>query len=113
MVGDFEYLLRSDKEDGTKGAVAPNTTSLKIDTTAPVISGLEDGKTYCAEITFAASDDNFAYVTVNGSQTTDDTLNANGSVYIVIAFDRAGNPKFAIYGNCQQRAYIYKLCFRS
>ena len=90
-VGDFEYLLRSDKEDGTKGAVAPNTTSLKIDTTAPVISGLEDGKTYCAEITFAASDDNFAYVTVNGSQTTDDTLNANGSVYIVIAFDRAGN----------------------
>jgi hypothetical protein len=41
--GDFEYLLRSDKEDDTKGAVARNTKPLKIDTTVPIIGGIEDG----------------------------------------------------------------------
>ena len=56
--GDFEYLLRSDKEDDTKGAVARNTKHLKIDTTVPLIGGIEDGKTYCLETKFQATDKN-------------------------------------------------------
>lgn len=89
--GDFEYLLRSDKEDDTKGAVARNTKPLKIDTTVPLIGGIEDGKTYCAEAAFTVSDDNLAYVTVNGEETTDYTLKANDLEYVVIAYDLAGN----------------------
>lgn len=50
--GDLEYLLRSGKEDDTKGAVARNRKPLKIDTTAPVIRGIEDEKTYCLETKF-------------------------------------------------------------
>lgn len=93
--GDFEYLLRSDKEDATKGAVAQNTKPLKIDTTVPLIGGIEDGKTYCAEVTFTVSDDNFAYVTVNGMKTADYTLYADGSTYVIIAFDLAGNQSLS------------------
>ena len=93
--GDFEYLLRSDKEDATKGAVARNTKPLKIDTTVPLIGGIEDGKTYCAEVTFTVSDDNFAYVTVNDMKTADYTLYADGSTYVIIAFDLAGNQSLS------------------
>lgn len=61
--GDLEYLLRSGKEDDTKGAVARNRKPLKIDTTAPVIRGIEDEKTYCLETKFQAVDKNLKNVT--------------------------------------------------
>ena len=91
--GDFEYLLRSDKEDDTKGAVARNTKHLKIDTTVPLIGGIEDGKTYCLETKFQATDKNLKNVTVNGQ-----TVSLNDGFYIlaagkydIIASDFAGN----------------------
>lgn len=91
--GDFEYMLRSDKEDDTKGAVACNTKPLKIDTTVPVIVGIEDGKTYCLETTFEITDKNLKDVTVNGQ-----TISLKDGAYIlsvgkydIIASNLAGN----------------------
>ena len=89
--GEFSYLLRSEREDDTKGAIACNAAPLSIDTVAPVICGLEDGKTYCEEIGFFAFDEHLSHVTVNGVRTERTTLKADGSTYTVIAFDRAGN----------------------
>ena len=66
------------------------------DITVPVISGIEDGKTYCSAQTVTVSDnDAIATVTVNGTEFTLDehkqfTLPANGRQTIV-ATDNAGN----------------------
>ncbi len=38
-----------------------------LDATAPVISGAQDGKTYCGAVTLTVSDANLAGVTVNGN----------------------------------------------
>ena len=95
--GDFEYLLRSDKEDDTKGAVARNTKPLKIDTTVPIIGGIGGRGNILCRSNFYRFDDNFAYVTVNGVKTTDYTLYADGSTYVIIAFDLAGRIESLSY----------------
>ncbi len=52
------------------------TENYKIDKTAPVISGAEDGKTYCAAVTLSITDENLDTVTLNGDIVTieDDKL---------------------------------------
>ncbi|MGN1125886.1 MAG: Ig-like domain-containing protein, partial [Ruminococcus sp.] len=69
------------------------------DIAAPVISGVEDGKTYCSAQTVTVSDnDAIDRVTVNGTEVTLDERNqftlspANGTQEI-IATDKAGNRK--------------------
>ena len=74
------------------------------DTTAPVISGIENGKTYCSSVTFTVEDDNLASVTASvataeGTKTetlTPDgdgkyTLAAVNETYTVTATDTAGS----------------------
>ena len=67
------------------------------DVTAPVIAGIENGKTYCDAQTVTVSDnDGIACVTVNGSPVT---LDANGQfmltpatgIQTIVATDNAGN----------------------
>lgn len=91
--GDFEYLLRSDKEDDTKGAVARNTKPLKIDTTVPLIGGIEDGKTYCLKTKFQVTDKNLKDVTVNGQTVSlkDVFYILSAGQYDIIVSDLAGN----------------------
>lgn len=91
--GDLEYLLRSGKEDDTKGAVARNRKPLKIDTTAPVIRGIEDEKTYCLETKFQAADKNLKNVTVNGQPVSpeDGFCILSAGKNDIIASDFAGN----------------------
>lgn len=48
----------------------------KLDTTPPVITGIEDGKTYCEAQTVTVTDESAFTVTVNGQQVT---LDENGS----------------------------------
>ena len=81
----------------TMPAAALTVTAQYIeDITKPVISGIEDGKTYCAAQTVTVSDnDAIATVTVNGTEVNLDankqfTLPANGEQTIV-ATDKAGN----------------------
>lgn len=91
--GDFEYLLRSDKEDDTKGAVARNTKPLKIDTTVPLIGGIEDGKTYCLKTKFQVTDKNLKDVTVNGQTVSlkDVFYILSAGQYDIVVSDLAGN----------------------
>lgn len=91
--GDFEYLLRSNKEDDTKGAVARNVKPLEIDTTIPVIGGIEDGKTYCLETTFKATDENLKDVMVNGQAVSlkNGFYTLSAGKYDIVASDFAGN----------------------
>lgn len=66
------------------------------DADAPVISGVEDGKTYCAAQKVAVTDEHLASVTVNGTEVELDT---DGSFTLspavgeqkIIATDKAGN----------------------
>lgn len=66
------------------------------DTTAPVITGIEDGKTYCEAQTVTVTDDSAFTVTVNGQPVTLDengsfTLEPGESQLSVSAVDEAGN----------------------
>lgn len=64
-----------------------------LDRTAPVIGGIEDGKTYCGGVSFTVSDDHFDYVTVNGEKVNVYTLEEDGDSqqYTIRAYDKAGN----------------------
>ena len=80
----------------TTGVISEIITELyKIDKTAPVISGADEGKTYCAAVTLTINESHLDKVTVNGAAATltDDKLilePAEGE-QTVIARDKAGN----------------------
>lgn len=67
-----------------------------IDTTAPVIQGVEAGKVYCDEVTVTIVEENIDTVTVDGEPVTLDENNrfvvppANGNVTVVVT-DKLGN----------------------
>ena len=66
------------------------------DTDAPVISGIEDGKTYCAAQKVIVTDEHLASVTVNGTEVELDndgsfTLLPAAGEQKVVATDKAGN----------------------
>ena len=69
---------------------------ITIDNVSPVIAGIENGKTYCAEQTVTIDEDYIDTVTVNGTEVT---LNENGSFVLapaegeqnIIVTDKAGN----------------------
>ena len=67
-----------------------------IDTTAPVIQGVEAGKIYCEEVTATVVEENIDTVTVGGEPVTLDENNrlvvppANGPVTVVVT-DKLGN----------------------
>ena len=66
------------------------------DTTNPVISGAENGKTYCNPVTLTITDEEIARVTVNGEKVSLDaqgqlTLNAADGEQTVVAVDAARN----------------------
>ncbi len=71
------------------------TDELVRDDTDPKIRGVEDHKTYCEAQTVMVTDEHLDTVTVNGTAVTltDGTyaLVADGTVYTIIATDKAGN----------------------
>lgn len=91
--GDFEYLLRSDMEDYTNGAVAVNVKPLRVDTLIPVIEGIKDGMVYCLEARFQVIDKNLRDVTANGQTVIlkDGFYVLPAGQYEIAASDAAGN----------------------
>ncbi len=71
------------------------SNGIVLDSTAPVISGAEDGKTYCGAVTLAVSDDYLDAVTLNGTEEslTDGTLTLDPAAgkQTVVETDKAGN----------------------
>ena len=68
---------------------------LGIDKTAPVIRGIQNGKSYCDAVTVTVTDVNLDTVTVNGTAATltggKFTLSKTGTEQTVVATDKAGN----------------------
>ena len=91
--GTLEFYLKNT----STGAISEKVTEhYKIDKTPPVISGIEDGKFYCEDVTITAEDENFKEFRINGisqgpAAVTVLPVEAWGSQIRVTAVDKAGN----------------------
>ena len=81
--------------DNAENITYISSDGLIFDATAPVILGIEDGKTYCESQMITINEDNLESVTVNGSEVTltdkSYELLGTGTEYTVLATDKAGN----------------------
>ncbi len=64
-----------------------------LDATAPVISGADDGRTYCSSVTLTVTDEYLDAVTLNGKEATltNGKLTLDEGTYTISAADKAGN----------------------
>ena len=93
---DNEYIIYVKLTDTSDNIAYINTSGIVLDATVPVISGIEDGKTYCAAQTVTVDDKYIDTVTVNGKTVTLDSnhqfaLNPADGVQIIVVTDKAGN----------------------
>ena len=93
---DNEYVIYAKLTDTSGNVAYINTNGIVLDGTSPVITGIEDGKTYCEAQTVTIDEKYIDTVTVNGTKVTLDenggfTLSpADGEQKIVVT-DKAGN----------------------
>lgn len=101
LENEGKYIIYAKIIDNSGNITYLSSDGLVIDKTAPVISGLENNKTYCKTVTFAVEDANIDYVTVNGERVDTYTLKADGTTYTVKAYDKAGNesPAYSVTVN--------------
>ncbi|MGN0531200.1 MAG: InlB B-repeat-containing protein, partial [Eubacterium sp.] len=93
---DNEYVIYARLTDTKGNAAYINSSGIVLDATAPVISGVENGKTYCSAQTVTVTDQYLDSVTVNGTEVTLDlnnqfTLNPAEGTQTIVATDKAGN----------------------
>lgn len=83
------YAKAVDKDDNTTYI---NSDNVVLDSIAPVISGIEDGKIYYTMQRFTVVESNLASVTVNGVNSIGFALGGNvDREYVIVANDEAGN----------------------
>ena len=93
---DNEYVIYAKLTDTSGNVAYINTNGIVLDGTSPVITGIEDGKTYCEAQTVTIDEKYIDTVTVNGTKVTLDENNsftlapADGGQRIVVT-DKAGN----------------------
>ena len=92
---DNEYVIYARLTDTSGNAAYINSDGIVLDSIAPVISGVENGKIYCEAPTVTVTDKYLDSVTLNGNAITLNasnqfTLTTNGEQKIV-ATDKAGN----------------------
>lgn len=87
----FVYFVRITDKAGNVTYLS--TEGAEYDTTAPVISGVENDKTYYMTQKVMVTDKNLDSVTLNGEPVTEEiTLEGNReAVYTIVATDKAGN----------------------
>ena len=93
---DNEYVIYAKLTDTSGNVAYINTNGIVLDGTSPVITGIENGKTYCAAQTITVDEKYVDTVTVNGTEVT---LDKNGSFVLssadgeqrIIVTDKAGN----------------------
>lgn len=87
------------KAVGTDGQIVyARSCGIVVDTTAPEIVGLDEGKVYQEGTTFKVEDANLESVKVNETIVTPDSngnyqVSANGTSCVIRAIDKAGNEK--------------------
>lgn len=88
-----QFIIYVRMEDHAGNVSYIGSDGVIFDTTAPEITGVENGKTYYVTKKFAISDQNLASITVNG-ETVDGTITLEGdteTTYVICATDKAGN----------------------
>ena len=93
---DNEYVIYAKLTDTSGNVAYINTNGIVLDATVPVITGIENGKTYCEAQTLTVDEKYVNTVTVNGTEVT---LDKNGSFVLssadgqqrIIVTDKAGN----------------------
>ena len=93
---DNEYVIYAKLTDTSGNVAYINTSGIVLDATVPVISGIENGKTYCAAQTVTVTEKYIGTVTVNGTKITLDennqfTLSPAVGTQTVVVTDKAGN----------------------
>ena len=91
-----EYIVYAMLVDESMNITYLRSDRVTLDNVQPVISGIEDGKTYCEAQTVTVDETNVDAVTVNGTEVT---LDENGSFTLspadggqkIIVTDKAGN----------------------
>ena len=93
---DNEYVIYAKLTDTSGNVAYINTNGIVLDGTSPVITGIENGKTYCEAQTVTINEKYVDTVTVNGAAVT---LNENGGFTLtpanggqrIVVTDKAGN----------------------
>ena len=87
----FVYFVRI--TDNAGNVTYLSTNGAEYDTTAPVISGIENGKTYYTTQKVTVTEKNVASITLNGEDAgTNITLDGNkDTTYTIVVTDKAGN----------------------
>ena len=91
-----EYIVYAMLVDESMNITYLRSDRITLDNVQPVISGIEDGKTYCEAQTVTVDETNVDAVTVNGTEVT---LDENGSFTLspadggqrIVVTDKAGN----------------------
>ena len=97
---DNKYVVYARVTDHAGNVTYISSEGVVLDASAPVISGVENGKTYCEAQTVTVTEEYIASVTVNGTDVTLDANNqftlspAEGTQTIVVT-DKAGNQTTA------------------
>ena len=93
---DNEYVIYAKLTDTSGNVAYINTNGIVLDATVPVISGIENGKTYCEAQTVTVDEKYVNTITVNGTEVTLDeggsfTLAPADGEQKIIVTDKAGN----------------------
>jgi len=106
----FVYYIRVTDKAGN--VMMMSTDGALFDTTAPIISGVEDGKTYNTTQTITITDKNLEKVTLNGEEMSDTIVleqDKEGS-YVIVATDKAGNDN-TVTVKIEKLEETYKVVF--
>ena len=93
---DNKYVVYARLTDTNSNATYINSEGIVLDASAPVISGVENGKIYCEAQTVTVTEDYIESVKVNGTAVTLDennqfTLNPAEGTQTIVVTDKAGN----------------------
>jgi len=93
---DNKYVVYARLTDTNSNATYINSEGIVLDASAPVISGVENGKVYCESQTVTVTEDYIESVKVNGTVVTLDennqfTLNPAEGTQTIVVTDKAGN----------------------
>lgn len=93
---DNKYVIYARLTDFAGNVTYISSDGIVLDATAPVIKGLENGKTYCEAQTVTVTEKYIESVKVNGTEVTLDasnqfTLNPAEGTQTIVVTDKAGN----------------------
>ena len=93
---DNKYVIYAKLTDHAGNVTYISSNGIVLDKTAPVITGVENGKTYCETQTVTVTEEYIESVKVNGTAVTLDennqfTLNPAEGTQTIVVTDKAGN----------------------